>query len=489
MSHFTPCVCEIYINIKSIYSWTTVCKVMDSKQVNGDVGTSGTNGFRIPDLINKKKHGEELTQDEIEYFVKGVVDGYVQDSQLGAMLMAIIFKDLNTKETTCLTRAMVESGETLHWPESWQGLLVDKHSTGGVGDKISLVLAPALAACGMKVPMVSGRGLGHTGGTLDKLEAIPGFTVSVSTDRMQTILDKVGCCIVGQTSSLVPADKIMYATRDVTATIDHVGLITASIISKKAAERLNALVLDVKCGKGAFFKCKDTAGVLAKSMVAIGNGLGINTVALITRMDVPIGRNIGNALEVAESIQCLHGNGPRDVMELVINLGGQLLYKCGKASSLKEGCSLIKGKLDDGSALKTFTQMIHEQGVESELAKKLCDKNTDVWTILPKSKYRTDVKCLQTGYVHEIDAMPCAIVSGKLGAGRAKSGDPINYAVGLELQTEVGKEIKEGDPWVRVYHEQEAIPSDLLETLQQALHVKSVPLDQVDGNMVLEVIS
>lgn len=180
---------------------------MDSEQVNGDGNTNGANGFRIPDLISKKRQGEELTEDEIEYFVKGVVKGDVQDSQLGAMLMAIVFEDLNDRETTCLTRAMMNSGETLHWPESWQGLLVDKHSTGGVGDKTSLVLAPAIAACGLKVPMVSGRGLAHTGGTLDKLEAIPGFTVSVSADRMQAILDKVGCCIVGQTSSLVPADK------------------------------------------------------------------------------------------------------------------------------------------------------------------------------------------------------------------------------------------------------------------------------------------
>lgn len=281
----------------------------------------------------------------------------------------------------------------------------------------------------------------------------------------------------------------MYAIRDVTATVDHDGLIAASIISKKAAERLNALVLDVKCGKGAFYKCKESAGVLAKKMVAIGNGLGINTVALLTRMDVPIGRNIGNALEVAEAIQCLHGNGPRDVIELVINLGGHLLYKCGKVTSLEEGCNLIKEKLDDESALRTFTQMIQGQGVEPEIAKKLCDKNTDVWTILPKAKYTTDVKSLHTGYVHEIDAMPCAIVSGKLGAGRAKSGDPINYAVGLELQTEIGKEIKQGDTWVRVHHEQEVFPADLLEMLQKALDVKKESLDQVDGNMVIDVIS
>ncbi|KAJ8315083.1 hypothetical protein KUTeg_007233 [Tegillarca granosa] len=294
----------------------------------------------------------------------------------------------------------------------------------------------------IKVPMVSGRGLAHTGGTLDKLEAIPGFTVSVSADRMQAILDKVGCCIVGQTSSLVPADKKMYAIRDVTATVDHDGLIAASIISKKAAERLNALVLDVKCGKGAFYKCKESAGVLAKKMVAIGNGLGIKTVALLTRMDVPIGRNIGNALEVAEAIQCLHGNGPRDVIELVINLGGHLLYKCGKVTSLEEGCNLIKEKLDDESALRTFTQMIQEQGVEPEIAKKLCNKNTDVRTILPKAKYTTDVKSLHTG-----------------------------------------------DTWVRVHHEQEVFPADLLEMLQKALDVKKESLDQIDGNMVIDVIS
>ncbi|NXF14042.1 TYPH phosphorylase, partial [Smithornis capensis] len=299
----------------------------------------------LPTLIRKKRDGERLEDAEIRSFVRGVTEGTAQQGQIGAMLMAIRLQGMDAGETLALTQAMAVSGRVLAWPPAWHGLVVDKHSTGGVGDKVSLALAPALAACGCKVrgtpeggragrlrvpaptcahpqvPMISGRGLGHTGGTLDKLEAIPGFRVSQSPEEMCSILERVGCCIVGQSEELVPADRVLYGLRDVTATVDSVPLITASILSKKAAEQLSALVLDVKFGGAALFPTQESARELARSLVEVGTHLGIRTVAVLSRMDQPLGRAVGNALEVLECLECLDGGGPPDLRQLVTTLG------------------------------------------------------------------------------------------------------------------------------------------------------------------------
>ncbi|KAI3366454.1 hypothetical protein L3Q82_000470 [Scortum barcoo] len=282
----------------------------------------------IPDLINKKKNGVALSEEEVKTFIRAVTNKTIQDCQIGAMLMAIWQKGMidNEIEIEYLTREMMSSGEIMSWPKEWAGLVVDKHSTGGVGDKVSLVLAPALAACGCKVPMISGRGLAHTGGTLDKLESIPGFNISQSAAQIREILGSVGCCIVGQTESLVPADRILYALRDVTSTVDSPPLIAGSIISKKGAESLSALVLDVKFGRAALYKDLQSAKDLAQLLVKVGNALGIRTGAALSRMDGVIGRCVGNSLEVMESLETLKGRGPDDLMELVTTLGDDTTF-------------------------------------------------------------------------------------------------------------------------------------------------------------------
>ncbi|CAL8386625.1 unnamed protein product [Boreogadus saida] len=295
----------------------------------------------IPDLIKKKRDGNALSDEDIQFFLQAVVKKTIQEAQTGAMLMAIFMKGMVATETMALTKAMKLSGEVLSWPEEWAELVVDKHSTGGVGDKVSLVLAPALAACGLKVPMISGRGLSHTGGTLDKLESIPGFNVGQPLPKLRSILAEVGCVIVGQTVSLVPADRILYALRDATSTVESLPLITGSIISKKAAESLNSLVLDVKFGGSAICKDLASAKALGESLVTAGNNLGMNTRAVFTHMSNPIGRCIGNSVEVIESLETLKGKGPSDLMELVSTLGGVLLVMTGKVSSLSEGVRLI----------------------------------------------------------------------------------------------------------------------------------------------------
>ncbi|XP_042076133.1 thymidine phosphorylase-like isoform X1 [Haplochromis burtoni] len=275
----------------------------------------------IPDLIRKKRDGGQLSDDEIKAFIQAVKEKTIQDSQTGAMLMAIWLNGMVSAEIKALTREMMSSGEVMEWPDEWKNFMVDKHSTGGVGDKVSLVLAPALAACGCKVPMFSGRGLAHTGGTLDKLESIPGFKVEQSREQILKILDSVGCCIVGQTETLVPADRVLYALRDITSTVDSLPLVTGSIISKKGAESLSALVLDVKFGRAAICKDFESATELAQMLVEAGNGLGIRTAAVLSGMNSTIGRCVGNSVEVIESLETLKGNGPDDLMELVTTQG------------------------------------------------------------------------------------------------------------------------------------------------------------------------
>ncbi|KAL3883533.1 hypothetical protein ACJMK2_029789 [Sinanodonta woodiana] len=443
----------------------------------------------IPDLIIKKRDGKQLTKKEIEFFIRCVTEGSIQPAQLGAMLMVIYIQELSEVEVTHLTQAMTSSGEILKWPQEWRGSIVDKHSTGGVGDKTSIILAPALAACGCKVPMVSGRGLGFTGGTLDKLESIPGFKTSLTNEEMVESLDEVGCCIVGQTANLVPADKIMYSTRDVTGTADSLSLIAASIISKKAAEQLDALVLDVKTGLGASMKTEHGSQELAHMMVNIGKCLGVKTVAFLTDMNSPLGMAVGNSLEIIECLGALHGEGVPDLIDLVIQLGAQLLMDCGKARDKNEATNRLTEVLNNGSAAEKFCAMMKKQGVDPDLANKLCLKGSDIRELLPRSKFKTELKSQKSGYVQRIDAMTCALVSNKLGAGRDKTDDQINFGVGLEILFSVGQKIKEGDSWIRVHHDEDVLSPVLEQLLVDGLSVDSVPVSNLRASRVIDIIT
>ncbi|XP_070996772.1 thymidine phosphorylase-like isoform X1 [Oncorhynchus clarkii lewisi] len=441
----------------------------------------------FPEHIRKKRNGEQLSAGEIRDFVQGVKDKTIQESQIGAMLMAIWLKGMVAEETLALTKEMMMSGEVMSWPAEWEGLMVDKHSTGGVGDKISLVLAPALAACGCKVPMISGRGLAHTGGTLDKLESIPGFNVYQSVQQLHRILEEVGCCIVGQTDNLVPADKVMYALRDVTSTVDSLPLITGSIISKKGAESLSALVLDVKFGNAALYKDLDSAKSLAQSMVTVGNSLGIRTGAVLSRMNCPIGRCVGNTLEVMESLECLKGRGPDDILELVTSLGGLLLWMIGRAGSLDEGKKVISTTLQNGAALEKFQNMMIGQGVANQIAASLCSTNADYYSILRRAHYQTELETQGHGTVLDIDGMVIAQVLHRLGAGRSKAGDPVNHSVGAELLVSLGQKVEKGQPWLRVHYETPALSAEQRLSLQGALTLG--PVDQLHTQpLVAEII-
>ncbi|CAG5119942.1 unnamed protein product, partial [Candidula unifasciata] len=397
-----------------------------------------------------------------------------------ALLMAVYLNDLSENETVTLTREMKNSGSTLNWPADWSGKLVDKHSTGGVGDKVSLILAPVLAAVDLKVPMISGRGLAHTGGTLDKLESIPGFSVSLTHQQMIGLLEDVGCFIAGQTGDICPADKKMYSIRDVTSTVPHIGLITASIVSKKSAENINVLVLDVKTGSGAFLKEESQALELARSMVTCSQRLGTKAVALITDMDSPLGNMVGNALEVAEAVQCLQGNGPADLLDAVLDLGAHLLHSGNFVSSIKEGGNLLRSKIADGSALAKFCAMLKGQGVSADVADDLCNPRTDVWKILTQAKNKTEFQSKEDGYVKRLDALDIAVVTHKLGGGRNLPGELVNWAVGVQLLVDIGDHVQKGQAWATVHHDG-PICQDVRDRLEAALQLSVVPVRQIES--------
>ncbi|XP_072097559.1 thymidine phosphorylase isoform X1 [Mobula birostris] len=434
-------------------------KVLKKKMCTGQAH------INISEMIRKKRDKQSLSAEEIHYFVQGVTKQTIQECQIGAMLMAIRLQGMTQEETVNLTKEMKTSGVILEWPKEWSSIVVDKHSTGGVGDKVSLVLAPALAACGCKVPMISGRGLEHTGGTLDKLESIPGFNINKSPEEVKQILAAVGCCIVGQTPDLVPADKKMYAIRDITSTVDSLPLIAGSILSKKGAESLAALILDVKFGEGALYKDINQARELAQYMVNVGNGLGIQTAAVLSRMDNPIGRCIGNSLEVIESIECLKGKGPKDLEELVTCLGGHLLHMCGKAGSFKAGEKDIKDVLQNGCALDKFQSMLVAQGVTADVAKALCQGKE----VLKRAVRQEELKAEARGLVQAIHSLPLAKVLHELGAGRTQSNQPVNCAVGIELLKTVGDSVNKGDPWIRIHFEEPSLSESQKVLLQHSL--------------------
>ena len=392
--------------------------------------------MRAFDIIAKKRDKKELSKEEIEFFIEGYTKGEVTDYQTSALLMAIYLNGFSKEETVNLTMAMIKSGDVVDLSEI-NGIKVDKHSTGGVGDKTSLILVPMVAAAGGKVAKLSGRGLGHTGGTLDKLEAIPGFDINVSKENFINFVNKSGLVIAGQTQNIVPADKKIYALRDVTATIDSIPLIAASIMSKKIASGSDAILLDVKYGDGAFMKTKEDAEKLAEAMVSIGKGLNRNTSAAITLNGEPLGYAIGNSLEVKEAIELLKGNGPKDLLELTLTLGSYMLV-CGKtARNFEEGKALLLENINNGKGLEKLKEFVKAQGGDASLI-----DDTDKF---PKAKYVVEVKAAKSGVISKINAEAFGLIAMELGAGRETKESIIDLSVGIVLNKKRGEVVKEGD--------------------------------------------
>lgn len=381
--------------------------------------------MNVARTIARKRDGNELTADEISALVNGYTSGRVPDYQMSAWAMAVFLQGMTDAETAALVDAMLNSGEV--FPRTPGTPRVDKHSTGGIGDKASLTLAPALACCGVRVPMISGRGLGATGGTLDKLESIPGFRTGLSMSEAEQIATEVGCVICAASEKLVPADRKLYALRDVTATVPSIPLITASIMSKKLAEGLDALVLDVKQGSGAFMKNAEDAKALAESLVATGKRMGVATTALLTDMNQPLGRMVGNALEVDESVECLAGGGPADLRELTLALGGQLLASAGRAGDPREGEQQIADAIDRGDALEKLREMVRAQGGDLDAPRPLAEVS--------------EVTAADAGVVESIDTEQLGYAVIELGGGRKQLGDPIDPGVGLQLQVRIGEKV------------------------------------------------
>lgn len=397
--------------------------------------------MRIYDIIKKKRDGFELSREEIEFFIKGYVDGSIYDYQAAALCMAIFFKGMTEKETAYLTLAMANSGDTVDLSR-FGDKTVDKHSTGGVGDKTTLIVAPIVTSLGCVMAKMSGRGLGHTGGTVDKLESIKGFNVELSPEEFFNQVEKNGVAVVGQSGNLTPADKKLYALRDVTATVDSIPLIASSIMSKKLAAGSHTIVLDVKYGSGAFMKTAEEAEVLATEMVKIGKNCGRNMAAVITNMERPLGKNIGNSLEVIEAVEVLKGNGPEDLKEVCLTLASQIVSLCEKISE-SEARSLCEDALASGKALEKFKEWIASQGGDSSWI-----DNTDLF---PKAKYKFEIKAEKEGYISKMDAESIGIASVILGAGRETKEDTIDMSAGIVLNKKTGDRIAKGDTLATLY--------------------------------------
>jgi len=408
--------------------------------------------MRFVDAIAKKRDGNALSQDQIEAFVRGVTDGTIPDYQASALLMAIVLKGMSDEETAWLTDAMVRSGDRVDLSDI-PGVKVGKHSTGGVGDKTSIVLAPIAAACGVVVPKMSGRGLGHTGGTLDKLESIPGFRITLTIEEFKSVLREVGTSIIGQTAALAPADKKLYALRDVTATVESIPLISASIMSKKLAEGSNALVLDVKCGDGAFMKDVARARELAASMVAIGTQAGVRTEAVITDMDAPLGCAIGNALEIIECLDTLKGKGPPDLTAVVVRLASRMVVLAGIAGDDRSASARVAHALESGRALETFARMVERQGGNPRV--------TENYGLLPSAPARIVCSASHAGYVTALKAEAIGRASNVLGAGRTTVGEPIDHGVGILVHARPGDHVARGQALVELHHRNRGVDEAL----------------------------
>ena len=412
----------------------------------------------MPEILAAKRDGNALTANDFQFICNNI--NQIPREQLGAFLMACQINGLSPDETSNLTLAMLNAGEKM---EQKAGR-VDKHSTGGVGDKMSIILAPALRAAGATIPMLAGRGLAHTGGTIDKLEAIPGFNTGLSIDEMRSN----PCFISRQTDDIAPADRILYSIRDITATVPQIGLITASIISKKAAEGLEKLVLDVKCGNAAFMQTRENAVALAKSMAVTGNSLGMKVTAQVTEMDNPIGRMFGNSHEIVECIQCLKGNGPADTMELVYAQAEALGYE-------------IQASINDGSALKEFEQMCIRQNVDPRVVLQLA---SEPWSVLDRAPVSTEIIAQNSGYISQINALTIGEVLCKLGAGRTGENPDIDHGVGAELLVDIGDEITAGEAWIR-FDAREDMSAEMVETIQNSLSVSETK--PAESSRIIEI--
>ncbi len=417
-------------------------------------------------LIIKKRDGGALGAQEIEALIRGYVAGDVADYQMSAFLMAAFLRGMTDAETVALTNAMLHSGDVLRLPRV-KGPKVDKHSTGGVGDKISLCLAPLVAECGVSVPMISGRGLGHTGGTLDKLEAIPGYRVDLDAKRFETVVRDVGASIIGQTARLAPADRQIYALRDVTGTVEFIPFIVASILSKKLAEGIDGLVLDVKVGRGAFMKDRQAARELAKTMVRVGTRAGKRVVALLTDMNIPIGRTIGNALETREAIEVLMGSGPEDTLELTLMLGTEMLLVGGVARTPKEARRLLQAAIDDGRGLSRFAAMVKAHGGDPRA---VLDPSR-----LPRSKVRVPVEARHSGYVTGCDALALGLLGVSMGAGRLRADDRVDPAVGIVLEKKPGERVKRGETLATLHVQSKKAGSDLADAVRDCFTLGKTP--------------
>jgi pyrimidine-nucleoside phosphorylase len=416
---------------------------------------------RAVDIIRDKRDGVALSRDAIDAFVQGVTDGSWPDYQASALLMAIVLRGMTADETAALTDAMVRSGVRVDL-SAIPGIKVGKHSTGGVGDKVSIVLAPIAAACGVIVPKMSGRGLGHTGGTLDKLESIPGFRVALSLDEFMAVLRDVGCSLISQTRDIAPADKRLYALRDVTGTIESIPLISASVMSKKIAEGSNAVVLDVKCGSGAFMKRREDALALARSLVAIGTANGVRTEAFITSMDSPLGQAVGNALEISECIDTLRGRGPTDLENLVVRLATRMVYLAGRAETEADALTRVRNALESGAAFQKFEAMIERQGGDTRVVRDPA--------LLPRAASRQDVGARGNGYIRRIDAEAIGRAAMLLGAGRERVDAAIDPAVGITLLKKPGDAVESGDDVLTLHYNDAG-------RLQEALSIATAALE------------
>ncbi|MGB7053689.1 MAG: thymidine phosphorylase [bacterium] len=389
-------------------------------------------------LIRKKRNGQRLSKTEIEHLISEYTKGNIPDYQMSAFLMAVYFQGMNSEETASFMRSMMCSGKILDL-SGIQGVKIDKHSTGGVGDKVSLVLAPLVASCGVYVPMISGRGLGHTGGTLDKLESIPGFRTDLSANDFKKQLDRIGVAMIGQTAEIAPADKKIYALRDVTATVDSIPLIAASIMSKKLAEDLDGLVLDVKFGSGAFMREFKKAKLLAQAMVQIGKQSKVKTIAVLTNLDNPLGVNIGNSLEVIEAIEALMGKGPEDLMEVTFALGAQML----RLANIRGGIRMLEQKIRNGQALDKFRQIMESQGGDPRVI--------EDYKRLPVAKKSVKVIARKTGYIHDFDTLALGMLLVMLGGGRLRKEDNVDPSCGFKIYKKIGDHASKGEPLAEVF--------------------------------------
>jgi pyrimidine-nucleoside phosphorylase len=408
--------------------------------------------MQMVDLINKKKYNQKLSSEEIKFIIDGYTKGEIPDYQMSAFLMAVYFNNMDIEESTALAMAMRDSGEVLDLSDI-KGTKVDKHSTGGVGDKVSIILAPLVAHLGAKLAKMSGRGLGHTGGTIDKLESIPGFNVVLPLSKFKQQVKDIGCAIVGQSGDIAPADKVMYALRDVTATVDSMPLIASSVMSKKLASGADAIVLDVKVGSGAFMKTQADAKELSKIMVEIGKKAGKKVTAILTGMEEPLGHKIGNALEIYESVETLEGTGPEDLTQVVAVISGHLLLHAGVVKDYESGYKLSYDTLRNGEALEAFYTFVNAQGGDVNFLKNKAD-------ILTKTK-RYEIKAKSSGYLEKVDALNFGIAAMKLGAGRATKDDIINLFVGIDLHKKIGDSVEIGEVICTLYHDQKGLDEAL----------------------------